>query len=231
MLNLGFETPGYIATGGDIGSGIARCLAVQHPACRAVHLNFCVMQPPPASVVPMDSLSPLDQRVLARAGDFQKSAAAYAYEQGTRPATIGLVLATNPLGLLAWIGEKFLAWTDEDPSLDTILEAVSLWWFTETMPRSCYPYRQIFSSEGTKSTGHDDQDMYIDKKPFGYSLFPKEVIPVPVKWVETTGKLSWSRVHESGGHFAAMERPVDFKGDIEDFVAHVLREGGIKMEG
>ena len=57
---------------------------------------------------------------------FQKLASAYAYEQGTRASTIGIVLASNPLALLAWIGEKFLTWTDEDPSLDTILDAVSL---------------------------------------------------------------------------------------------------------
>ena len=224
MFDLGFEKSGYIATGGDVGSGIARQLAVQYPACKAAHLNFCVMQNPPASVS-MESLSAFDQQCLARAAEFQKSAAAYAYEQGSRPATIGLVLASNPLALLAWIGEKLLAWTDEDPALDTILEAVSLWWFTETMPRSCYPYRQFFST-GVRSTAHDHPDMYIEK-PFGYSLFPKEVIPVPVKWVETTGQLSWSRVHESGGHFAAMEKPVEFKKDMEDFVRHVVEEKGV----
>ena len=41
------------------------------------------------------------------------------------------------------IGEKFLVWTDVDPSLETILESVSLYWLTETFPRSIYPYRQV----------------------------------------------------------------------------------------
>lgn len=39
------------------------------------------------------------------------------------------------------ISEKFLDWSDEDPSLDFILADVSLYWFTETMPRCLYPYR------------------------------------------------------------------------------------------
>jgi hypothetical protein len=41
------------------------------------------------------------------------------------------------------IGEKFLDWTDEDPPLDTILESVTLYWVTETLPRALYPYRQV----------------------------------------------------------------------------------------
>ena len=70
--------------------------------------------------------------------------------------------------------------------------------------------------------------MYI-KKPFGYSLFPKEVMPIPVKWVETTGELNWIRVHESGWHFAALEKPAEFKRDIEDFVGHVVKEKEVRF--
>jgi hypothetical protein len=43
----------------------------------------------------------------------------------------------------ARIGEKFLDWTDTDPPIDTILEAITLYWVTETFPTSIYPYRQV----------------------------------------------------------------------------------------
>ena len=33
-----------------------------------------------------------------------------------------------------------------------------------------------------------------------------------------TGNLVWSREHESGGHFAAMEKPKEFAQDVEDFI-------------
>lgn len=46
------------------------------------------------------------------------------------------------------IGEKFLAWTEEDPSLDTILTSVSLYWLTDTFPRSIYPYRDASIPRG-----------------------------------------------------------------------------------
>ena len=41
------------------------------------------------------------------------------------------------------IGEKFLEWSDEDPSLDEILMSVSLYWLTDTYQRCIYPYRGV----------------------------------------------------------------------------------------
>lgn len=43
------------------------------------------------------------------------------------------------------IGEKFLDWSDEDPSLDTILEALTLYWVTDTIANCLYPYREVSS--------------------------------------------------------------------------------------
>ena len=36
-------------------------------------------------------------------------------EQSTRPQTLGYSLADSPVGLLAWIYEKLVAWTDKYP--------------------------------------------------------------------------------------------------------------------
>ena len=107
-----------------------------------------------------EDYSPLEQEEFKRMGYFRTHGTAYVAEHATRPSTIGHVLSTSPVALLAWyppsfpkspmannathrIGEKFLTWTDEDPSLDTMLEVISLWYLTETMPRSIYPYRQV----------------------------------------------------------------------------------------
>ncbi|KAL1612968.1 hypothetical protein SLS60_001199 [Paraconiothyrium brasiliense] len=56
------------------------------------------------------------------------------------------------------------------------------------------------------NTPHGDP-RYHFKKPFGYSYFPLEIAPMPLSWVETSGNLIWSREHDSGGHFAAFEKP------------------------
>ena len=219
MLNLGFAS-GYVAQGGDVGSSVARTMGAKHEACKAVHLNYCSMRAPPAHI-PVESLDTKDRAFVERGQAFKAKGSAYAQEHGTRPATIGFVLSSNPLALLAWIGEKFLEWTDEDPSIDEILEVVSMYWFTDTISRCLYPYRQTMDGQ---RAGHDDPSLHI-RKPFGYSLFPKEVNPTPRSWAATTGNLSWFRQHESGGHFAALEKPEALKQDIEDFLRHVQDQG------
>lgn len=115
------------------------------------------------------------------------------------------------------IGEKFLEWTDIDPSIDSILESVTLYWLTATFPRAMYPYVQFFGESPRQSIIHGDPKYHI-RKPMGYSWFPKELAPMPVAWVATTANLVWSRRHVSGGHFAAMECPEVLLGDIEAFV-------------
>ncbi|PWY75919.1 epoxide hydrolase [Aspergillus eucalypticola CBS 122712] len=215
MLNLGFED-GYVAQGGDIGSRIGRILAVDHESCKAVHLNACYMGKP--SNVPDTAITEEDKRALARAQWFGTYGSGYALEHGTRPSTIGNVLSTNPVALLAWIGEKFLDWADEAIPLETILESVSLYWFTETFPRSIYHYRENVPPPNLRQA--EDPRWYI-RKPFGFSYYPKELVPTPRAWVETTGNLVFWQAHEKGGHFAALERPQDFLDDLTVFCGQV----------
>lgn len=108
----------------------------------AVHVNFSPVLSPPEDM-PVDSLNERDKQGLKRGEDFMKMGSAYSLEHATRPATIGLALDSSPLALLAWIGEKFLSWSDENPSLETILESVTLYWFTESMGRGIFPYRGV----------------------------------------------------------------------------------------
>jgi len=50
----------------------------------------------------MDSLSDFERTNAERGMTFVASENAYAKEQASRPATIGLILSSNPLALLAW---------------------------------------------------------------------------------------------------------------------------------
>jgi microsomal epoxide hydrolase len=99
-------------------------------------------------------LEDTDKEALELAEQWLNQSSSYAQEQATRPSTIGHVLSSSPLALLAWycrhpvelftlglicryrIGEKFLEWSDEEPSLDSILTNVSLYWFTSSHPTS-----------------------------------------------------------------------------------------------
>ncbi|KAL9092255.1 MAG: hypothetical protein Q9165_004429 [Trypethelium subeluteriae] len=215
MVQLGFGD-GYAVQGGDIGSKIARLLGSVHPRAKAIHLNFGIM-PDPGNIPPSE-YNELEKDGLVHAREFGRIGSAHAVEHATKPSTIGLVLSTNPLALLAWIGEKFLDWTDEDPALEIILEAVSLYWLTDCFVTSIYPYRQLFTPG---NIGAHENPVWHINKPLGFSWFPKEIAPVLRSWIATTGDLVFLRRHQRGGHFAAIEHPEVLLKDFEDFLGQV----------
>jgi len=194
MLGLGFNS--YLAQGGDIGSMVSRTMATKYDECKGMHLNMFV-SPPPQDEAKAKDIDEFEAQCLQRGQEFRDKGMAYAQEHGTRTGTIGLVLSSSPLAMLAWIGEKFLEWTDEDPPLDTILASVSLYWLTDTFPRCIYPYRRLFD--------RPQNPPYIGK-PCGYSYFPKELVPTPRSWAAAAANIvSYSR-HSGGGHFAVSLR-------------------------
>ncbi|KAJ5930261.1 Epoxide hydrolase [Penicillium verhagenii] len=215
MRNLGFES-GYVAQGGDIGSRIVRELAVDYESCKAVHLNVTFMARPVGMTD--DHLSDAEKRGVERLDEFKIFGSGYGIEHGTRPSTIGHVISTSPMALLAWVGEKFLEWVDDPLSPEHILESITLYWLTDTFPRSIYTYRQNFPPPAIP--GPNDPRWYI-RKPFGFSSFPRELATLPRSWIETTGDLVYWGEHEKGGHFAALEQPEALKADIVQFVEQV----------
>ncbi|KAH0041822.1 alpha/beta-hydrolase, partial [Aureobasidium melanogenum] len=196
MLNLGYGA-GYTVQGGDVGSKVARVMAVKHEECKAIHINFCIMEDEPEQLG--DDVSEAEHKGLDRAREFLRTGSSYAIQHATKPATISLVLSSNPVALLAWIGEKFLAWTEEDPPTSLILES--------------------FYTPGVNGNPHNMSKYKIPEfKPFGYSYYPYELYPVPKSWAATTGNLTFFRSHEKGGHFATIEQTDTFLNDLEEFV-------------
>lgn len=98
----------YFAQGGDIGAGVSTWLGVLYPRnVVGVHLNYVSagLRPP---------LGPGTPAVSAEETEFHERAAAFAAEEGgysllqaTKPQTLSYALADSPIGLAAWILEKF----------------------------------------------------------------------------------------------------------------------------
>ncbi|PNS18936.1 hypothetical protein CAC42_6031 [Sphaceloma murrayae] len=214
MHALGFEK-GYLAQGGDLGSFVSRQAAQDDDACKGFHLNMTNAPPPSdADKLPVEEI---EKRGLEKGRKWIDSGTAYAQEHGTRTSTVGLVLSSSPIAMLAWIGEKFLEWSDEDPPLDRILESVSLYWLTDTFPRCIYPYRSLFGPNRLAMTKASEPKT-PNTKPMGFSWFPGELIPSPISWIAKTGNLVHYNRHSSGGHFAAMEKPAELFADVEEWV-------------
>ena len=98
MTGLGFES--YIAHGTDIGAGIAKIQAQACDGCIGLHLSTLLMSPPEnKDELEMDEL---EKKALKRGGEFLRYGMAYATEQGTKPATVGLSLQASPISMLSW---------------------------------------------------------------------------------------------------------------------------------
>ncbi|KAH6643082.1 epoxide hydrolase-like protein [Boeremia exigua] len=204
MVNLGFSK--YITQGGDVGSYNARVLAQNHKECVGIHLNMLTVQDQPDQ----SKLTDLEKTAIKSARAWRQTGSAYAQEHGTRPSTIGNVLSSSPLALLAWIGEKFLEWSDTDPDLSHILTNISLYWFTSSILTSLQPYRQLHGQSGISF-------VYIEK-PVGFSFFPYELFPGIKHVLDKGANIVTYEQHESGGHFAALEKPKELWSDVEKYV-------------
>lgn len=202
--------------GGDWGAHISTKIAVIRPErLIGLHLNFLPLAPseplpehPTAAEVAFDE----ERREWARTGT------GYSAIQGTRPQTLAFGLTDSPAGLAAWIGEKFMAWTDNDGSyasavpVDRMLGNISLYWYTGAIGSSFYPY--FAQRLGDRPlTG----DVTVDV-PFGYASFPKEIRHPPRSVVERryTDIRRWTEMPR-GGHFAAMEQPEALAYEITAF--------------
>jgi len=123
MERLGYAR--YGAQGGDWGAQITtRIGALDEQHCAAIHLNMPIASRPESAT----PLTDADQADLAAMQAFSREESGYALEQRTKPQTIGAALNDSPAGLLAWIVEKFRAWSDCDgdpenafaPALDAL---------------------------------------------------------------------------------------------------------------
>ncbi len=121
----------------------------------------------------------------------------------------------SPAGLLAWIVEKFRAWSDCDGhpehcfTRDQLLTNVMIYWVTQTSASSARLYWEVkHSSAGPPP--------YVEV-PTGVARYPGEVLRWPRSWVERQFNVVQWTVMERGGHFPAMEQPQLFVDDLRHF--------------
>jgi hypothetical protein len=137
---LGYSS--YAVQAGDWGSFVAREMGSKFPECKAVHLNFC---PVPLSPQEDANLTPREEKVMKRYHDWHDNHLGYAVTMRSRPHAIGFALADNPVGILAWVGEKYEEAVFEDrlndPEWDReILITASLYFFSGCIMTSMLPY-------------------------------------------------------------------------------------------
>ena len=215
----------YYAQGGDVGAMVTAWLAFDHPAgLDAIHLNLVSMQP----TLHHEGVPPLDDEEQAWVKKSERRRAGetgYQQIQGTKFQTLAYGLADSPVGLAAWILEKFHGWTvpgsSEPPpfDLDHLLSNVMLHWIGgANAPTWTYPFA-IDPSTRKLPPGRRVE------VPTGVLLFPQDLsVPPPDRWIKRVFNLVHRRDAERGGHFAALENGPLFIEEMRNYFRRFRRD-------
>ncbi|WP_258069979.1 epoxide hydrolase family protein [Arthrobacter sp. SX1312] len=112
MTRLGYERFGV--QGGDYGAGLAPEIARVVPdRVIGVHVNGTTGPMPalPLAEEELAALTDREKRAIADIEAFMWQQFGYISLQSTRPGLVGTLLTDSPLAQLAWIMDKFQAWT------------------------------------------------------------------------------------------------------------------------
>ncbi|KAF7637346.1 Epoxide hydrolase [Meloidogyne graminicola] len=233
---LGFKK--YLAQGGDWGSLIVSNLGQYYSSnLLAIHLNM-------AFVNPFDSFKHFilsfigcykPHWVFSEPEHFKNffikskgyeflGESGYMHIQATKPDTIGVGLNDSPIGLLAYILEKFSTWTNPSfrslpdggllrkYSQEDLLTIVSIYWFRGNILSSQRFYKENFSSKNIELSSK-----YVPI-PTGYAAFPHDLGEVaPKELMKLNYNLTHMTIFRDGGHFAALEMPKELANDIFNF--------------
>lgn len=236
MLRLGYDK--FLIQGGDWGSFVGASVATLYPEnVIGYHSNMCSTMGPMAflktmiaSVYPkafiaeenVDFFFPFFDKLP---GILEESG--YFHLQATKPDTIGAALTGNPIGLAAYILEKFAYWTDHSYrdlpdggltkryTMDQLLHNLMFYYLPNSIQTSQRLYAETFSSYGRSH----QLDRIPTDVPTGCARF-KHDLAHTIDWAlqEKFPKLIHSTYHKDGGHFAAMQLPDVLAKDFISFV-------------
>ncbi|UOQ87995.1 epoxide hydrolase [Agromyces endophyticus] len=143
---LGYER--YVTYGEDVTANVSDLIAATHPdevaAIVATHAHF------PTSGEREALTDPAERAFFAALADRHETDGAYGHVQATRPDTLAVALNDSPAGLIAWLAEKLVEWSDTPPgdpsaverriSRDRILTEAMIYWGTQSIGSSFRPY-------------------------------------------------------------------------------------------
>ena len=205
----------FAAQGGDWGAFVTARLGLACPGrLVGIHVTLLGLRrdlPPPAH--PTEE----DRAYFEALLHWEREETGYQWIQGTRPQTLAYGLTDSPVGLAAWIVEKFRAWSDCGGDVerrftkDVLLTNVMLYWVTGAINASFWPYY------ARRHAGWPIPDGARIEVPTAYASFPREILHPPRAWAERVFNIRRWTVMPAGGHFAALEEPEALAADLRAF--------------
>ncbi len=210
---LGYQRFG--AQGGDWGAFVTARLGLAHPDRLAgIHLTLLGL---PRDIAAPANPTGEEKAYLEELRHWEREETGYQWIQGTKPQTLAYGLTDSPVGLAAWIVEKFRSWSDcggdveRRFSKDVLLTNVMLYWVTGAINSSFWPYYARHHGPWPIPEGARIE------VPTAYAEFPREILHPPRSWAERVFNIRRWTVMPAGGHFAALEEPEALAADIRAF--------------
>jgi microsomal epoxide hydrolase len=216
LMNAVLGYQGFAAQGGDWGAFVTSRLGYAYPErITGIHLNLLgLRRDTPMPEHPTEE----ERRYFEERAHWMKEETGYTWIQGTKPQTLAYALTDSPVGLAAWIVEKFHTWSDHNGDLDNyigrdrLLTNIMLYWITGAIGSSLWPYYARMHGPWPIPDGARIE------VPMGYAEFPKEILRPPRSLAQTTYAdiRRWTKMPK-GGHFAALEQPELLAEEIREF--------------
>uniref|UniRef100_A0A5S6R3Z0 Epoxide hydrolase n=1 Tax=Trichuris muris TaxID=70415 RepID=A0A5S6R3Z0_TRIMR len=231
----------YMLQGNDWGSVVTSTMAQLYPdRVIGLHLNMVVVIPliypklwpsivyNAAKSVLLKSRDDSFASKLVPTSLFSKSSFAvetgYLHLQATKPESIGPAMVDSPMGLAAYILEKYSCWSRLDYTsrpmgglteftMEDLITQVMIYWISKCTPSSMRYYKEFFDNK--------NHSLLLRAPVYAHTAvaaFENELLMYPENVVSQKYKnLIQYRKFKGGGHFAVMEKPRLFASDLIDF--------------
>lgn len=213
---LGYRS--YGAFGGDIGAVVNGWLGALYPdQVVGVH----VIHPPFPASFDSRPLSAAEQAFIDHEEQYDQLDGGYSAIIGTRPDTVAAALVDSPIGLAAWLVDKYRDWSDCDGDLasrfdrDTLLTIITLYWATGTIGSSFQQYVDIGHNR-PRPTITAPVAVTLSTEP-GMANFPREIAERACQDIR-----HW-REPGRGGHFMPLEEPDLLAAELRSFFSSLDR--------
>ena len=227
--DLGYEK--FVAHGGDWGGNIAEQMALHHAeSLIGIHLTDIPFE---HGMEELKDASSAEKKYFEATKKWQMTEGAYSMIQSTKPQTLSYGLNDSPVGLAAWIIEKFKSWSDNDGDIETcftkdeLLTNLTIYWGTETINSAIRLYNEamqaIMNAKYNPLVKLNPFDRTGDKSevPAAFAIFPKDISTPPKDLAKRFFNVQQWTEMSKGGHFAAIEQPELLAEDIRKFVTTV----------
>ncbi|GGM42363.1 epoxide hydrolase family protein [Promicromonospora citrea] len=206
----------YLTYGEDVTANVSDLVAARHPehvaGIVATHAHF------PTVEERAHLTDPEVRAFFDGIAATHRTDGAYGHVQATRPDTLAAALDDSPAGLLAWLTEKLVEWSDTPPgdpraverriSRDRILTEATIYWVTRTIASSFRPYYEGADQPDPIPPTSVPAAVLVRRHEAGY---PEQLARRHYLDLRTFDRL------DEGGHFTVGEVPQEMAARVRTF--------------